>query len=469
MTAPLADLVLRPMSGAGVVARFGGVFLVVAEETDDVAEPVLGRLVEICRAAWSGQADGRVLVRRLAGLVAATEADPPAFCAVAPHGDDLIVFVHGDAEVVVRIRGGEQRISGRESVAWVDRLVAWPADELVVTVPGAQPAAAHDLLDLRGGIVPGAGFSIGGAGGAHAASGSASKDASGPLEPLPLLDPAPTGPPPASPPARPPAPSPALPAAETVVPAPAAEEPAAETVEPAPETVEPTLETVEPAPETVEMIKAPAMPEPPEFESVLLVGSSTTPLPDGVPDHRESGPLPLAVDLPTQSLVTIDIDPATDAVMVGGIYCSRRHFNDPDALYCGVCGIGLVQQTRHVVQGARPPLGVLVLDDGLTYVLDEDYVIGREPGYDDDVREGRALALAVEDPDGGISRAHAAVRLRGWEVIVCDKGSVNGTYVAPPGESVWTPLTPFQPVTIQPGTRVQVGRRTFVYDSHHHI
>lgn len=447
MTAPLADLVMRPMSGAGVVARFGGVFLVVAEETAGGTEPVLGQLVEICRTVSSGQADGRILVRRLAGLVAATDTDPPAFCAVAPHGDDVIVFVHGDAEVVVRIRGGEQRISGRESVAWVDRLVAWPVDELVATVPGAQPAAAQDLLDLRDGIVPGAGFRVGGTAATQATPGSAPREAPAPLEPLPLLDPAPTGPSASSAPApSPPPPSP----------------PAAEAPEPAPE-------IVEPAPETVEMAKAPGIAEPPEFESVLLVGSSTKPLTDAVADHRETGPLPLAADLPTQSLVTIDIDPATDAVMVGGTFCSRRHFNDPDALYCGVCGIGMVQQTRHVVQGARPPLGVLVLDDGLTYVLDEDYVIGREPGYDDDVREGRALALAVEDPDGGISRAHAAVRLRGWEVIVCDKGSVNGTYVAPPGESVWTPLTPFQPVTIQPGTRVQVGRRTFVYDSHHHI
>ena len=466
MTAPLADLVLRPMSGAGVVARFGGVFLVVATEADDAAEPVLGRLVEICRAVSSGQADGRVLVRRLAGLLAATDTDPPAFCTVAPHGDDLIVFVHGDAEVVVRIRGGEQRISGRESVAWVDRLVAWPADELVVTVPGAQHIAARELLDLRSGIVPGAGFWIGAAlsaaPGAEGAAGSGSKEASQPLEPLPLLDSAVPG--------GAPEPRPGDSAAEPVGPAPESVAPAPESVEPAPESVAPTSETVDPAPETVELAKQPASGAPPTFESVLLVGSTaTTPLSEDVSDHRETGPLPLAADLPTQSLVTIDVDLPADAIMVGGIYCSRGHFNDPDALYCGVCGIGLVQQTRHVVQGVRPPLGVLVLDDGLTYVLDEDYVIGREPGYDDDVREGRALALAVEDPDGGISRAHAAVRLRGWEVIVCDKGSVNGTYIAPPGESVWTPLTPFQPVTIKPGTRVQVGRRTFVYDSHHHI
>lgn len=425
MTGPLDDLILRPMSGPGVVARFGGVFLVVAAEADDVAEPVAGQLVEICRAVSSGTSAGRALVRRLAGLVAGTDTEPPAFCAVAAHGDDLIVFVHGEAEAVVRMRGGEQRISGRESAAWVDRLVAWPADELVVTVPGAQQVAAQELLDLRGGVVPGAGFCIGATAGSPAPSASPPKEASQPLQPLPVLDTAVPGKP-------------------------------------------PPAQTAEPDPETAPLVRQPADDAPPSFESVLLVGSKATPK-EHVADREQSGPLPLAADMPTQSFVSVDIEPASDAVMVGGIYCSRGHFNDPHAAYCGVCGIGLVQQTHHVVQGARPPLGVLVLDDGLTYVLDADYVLGREPGYDDDVRAGRALPLAVEDPDGGISRAHAAVRLRGWEVIVCDKGSVNGTYIAPPGESVWTPLTPFEPVTIRPGTRVQVGRRTFVYDSHHHI
>lgn len=425
MTAPLEDLVLRPMSGPGVVARFGGVFLVVGEESDDVPEPVLGRLVEVCRAVSSGQVDGRVLVRRLAGLVAATDTDPPAFCAVAPHGDDLIVFVHGDAEVLVRIRGGEQQISGRESAAWVDRLVAWPADELVVTVQGAQQVAAQEYLDLRGGVVPGAGFSVTAAA-ASAVGTPKPQEVSEPLMPLPVLDTTvPSGP--------------------------------------------PAQEVEEPAPETEPIARQPADVKPPTFESVLLGGAQPAPVDDAADVEDAGGPLPLAADLPTQSFAALDVDPTATAVTVGGVYCSRGHFNDPDALYCAVCGIGLVQQTRHVVQGIRPPLGVLVLDDGLTYVLDEDYVLGREPGYDDDVREGRALPLAVEDPDGGISRAHAAVQLRGWQVSVCDKGSVNGTYIAPPGESVWTPLTPFQPVTIRPGTRVQVGRRTFVFDSHHHI
>ncbi|MGB9378715.1 MAG: FHA domain-containing protein [Mycobacteriales bacterium] len=410
MTEPLADLLMRPMAGAGVVARFGGVFLVVAEDAPGVAD-LTGQVVDTCRSFGSSETDGRVLVRRLAGLVAAAEDEPPAFCVVAPHGDDVIVFVHGDAEVLVRLRGGEQQISGRESAAWVDRLVAWPADELVATVPGAQQvAAAEQFLDLRSGVVPGAGFRIMAPPPSTVASGGLA-ESSQRLQPLPLLD------------------------------------------------------TESPAPETVEVEQQPATTTPPTFESVLLVGAEA----QAVEPEDPSGPLPLAVDQPTQSVVAIDVGPAAGAVMVGGIYCSRGHFNDPDALYCGVCGIGLVQQTRHVVAGRRPPLGVLVLDDGLSYVLSSDFVIGRDPAYDDDVREGRALALMVEDPDGGISRSHVAVRLQEWRVVVCDKGSVNGTYIAPPGESVWTALTPFEPVVIKPGTRVQVGRRTFVFDSHQHI
>lgn len=391
MTSPLEDLVMRTMSGPGIVARFGSVFLVVAEESVDVAEPVRTQLIGICRAISSVGADGRALVRRLAGLVAATDTDPPAFCAVAPHGGDLIVFVHGDAEVVVRLRGGEQRISGGESAAWVDRLVTWPADELVVTVPAARQVPAQAVLDLRGGIVPGAGFCVEAASvvpvGAQGPAEPTSEDSQS-LEPLPVLD--------------------------------------AVTVHP----------VATQAPEKAELSA----------------------------DHE---PPPFAGDMPTAYLAPVDpVNPA-NAVTVGGIFCSRGHFNDPAGHFCAVCGTGLMQQPRHPVQGARPPLGVLVLDDGLTYVLDDDYVMGREPDYDPDVREGRARPLAIEDPDGGISRAHAEVRLRGWEVVMCDKGSVNGTYIAPPGESVWTPLIPFHPVSIRPGTRVQVGRRTFVFDSRH--
>ena len=154
-------------------------------------------------------------------------------------------------------------------------------------------------------------------------------------------------------------------------------------------------------------------------------------------------------------------------VIVTGNRCSRGHFTSPDGAYCGVCGIAMVQLTRRPVEDVRPPLGYLVLDDGKTFLIDRDYVIGREPGRDPSVQDGRAAPIVLTDHDRKISRAHARVVLDGWDVKILDQHSANGTYIQHAGESSWTRIRDDQPVTIRPGTRVMIGRRTLIFDSHY--
>ncbi|MDP9337192.1 MAG: hypothetical protein M3Q30_28285, partial [Actinomycetota bacterium] len=77
------------------------------------------------------------------------------------------------------------------------------------------------------------------------------------------------------------------------------------------------------------------------------------------------------------------------AVIVTGYICSRGHFNGPDAAYCSACGISMVHLTRRPVKDVRPALGYLVLDDGATFLLDRDYVIGRNPEMDPEVQARR--------------------------------------------------------------------------------
>ena len=55
------------------------------------------------------------------------------------------------------------------------------------------------------------------------------------------------------------------------------------------------------------------------------------------------------------------------AERVRGVYCKNEHFNDPRMLFCAVCGINMVQQTPVLVEGPRPPLGVVVVDDGAVF------------------------------------------------------------------------------------------------------
>ena len=71
---------------------------------------------------------------------------------------------------------------------------------------------------------------------------------------------------------------------------------------------------------------------------------------------------------------------------VRGVYCKNRHFNDPRQLFCAVCGINMVQQTPVLVNGVRPPLGVVVLDDGSVFQLDTPYLLGRDPSADERVQ-----------------------------------------------------------------------------------
>jgi FHA domain len=190
--------------------------------------------------------------------------------------------------------------------------------------------------------------------------------------------------------------------------------------------------------------------EPVPFISVALA----EPVPEEV-----RAPLPIAGQ---ESHVHVE----TSGPKVRGVICSRGHFNDPAAPFCSVCGISMVQRTLNLVEGPRPPLGVIVLDDGTTFTLDSDYVLGREPENDPAVVSGQARPLAMTDPDRTVSRVHAGLVIDGWNVKAVDRGSANGTFIAAPGEDDWVPLIPNRPTAIKPGTRVRLGQRVLLFDSH---
>jgi hypothetical protein len=198
------------------------------------------------------------------------------------------------------------------------------------------------------------------------------------------------------------------------------------------------------------------------FEAVNLLA----PLPDETPEVRE--PLPVAAP---QAPAAPDVAPAAheaadDSVQVLGVYCKNGHFDDPAARYCAICGISMAQQTLIPRLGPRPPLGVLVLDDGAIFSLDRDYVIGRDPDRDADVASGVARPLRIDDPHGQLSRVHLRIHLEGWQVEVVDLGSANGTGVWRPGDTQWTRVPPQTRIPIRPGTQVGFGRSQLRYESH---
>lgn len=153
--------------------------------------------------------------------------------------------------------------------------------------------------------------------------------------------------------------------------------------------------------------------------------------------------------------------------VVTGVLCRDGHFNHPQARYCSVCGVAMLHRTRAPVQRPRPPLGVVVADDGTTYTLDVDHVVGRDPEEDPAVAEGRAHAVQLDDDELSVSRVHAGIRLEGWDVLLVDRGSANGTFVAPRDSDEWRRLEPNDPEVLAPGTRIAFGRRTATFESHH--
>src|SRR5262249_12373900 len=148
------------------------------------------------------------------------------------------------------------------------------------------------------------------------------------------------------------------------------------------------------------------------------------------------------------------------APIVEGVYCQNGHFEDPQALSCATCGVAMNPQQQPML-GPRPPLGVLVLDDGSVFQLDTDYVVGREPGLDPSVAGGQSRPLRVADDSGIVSRVHARVQLDGWRVTVIDLGSANGTKIRYPNGADEQMLAPNVPVVLTSGSEVDLGGREF--------
>ena len=393
----LDDLPLTPVPGDGILCRLPGVVLLALPSADQLE--AADELVALCRevVTAAGAPPGRILARRLAGLLGAGEPDrAPPFCVLGQAEAGVAVVVHGDVEVVIDRPDGALTLSGRDSATWVDRIVDESFTAVTAVPGGASSPEPNHRFELRQGVTPAAAFMLGRAGEAPLEEDEEDQTA---------ISPATVAPPP------PP-------------------------VEEAP---------VAPAKEGV------------EFEAVSLL----TPAPEAEPEARE--PLPVAAEPAPEPGPVAE----TVGAEVDGIVCSRGHFNDPDSLYCNVCGISMVQQTHNLVKGRRPPLGFLVFDDGNTYQVDADYVIGRDPDTDEAVSSGRARPLVLDDAEGGISRRHAAITLDGWSVVFSDRGSTNGTYVWDAASGAWRRLATEERVTITPGTRLALGRRTLVFESPH--
>lgn len=408
-----------------VAARAGAVVVVAHRESvpltaDSGAVRIWRELNDLITEALDidGEQFGRAFARLVARWVGEQD-DNVEFGVLSPVESGLAVFLHGDVTAVVgRSDGAFESIRGRDAAFSVDRIVDVSGSAAVFVVEGA---AWPKVPDIRGigslveGVAPGAGAVLW------------------------------------------------LGAIDAVLPPEQAEsKPADKASLQKPERRKVDDDDIE-STRRSDVLSEEFVPPPAKDVKLVLPKTHHQFVGDNEPPPPRR-PLPVGRTKETETPTVAD--PATPGtVSVRGVRCARGHLNDPRVAFCRLCGLRM-NETQIVSEGERPPLGFLVLDDGMTFILHGNCVVGREPENSESVRSG-ATPIRLSDRAGGMSRAHAEIRLIEWDVAVVDLGSTNGTHVRLPGYRDWRTLTPGQPVVLTPGAEISIGGRTITFDSPH--
>lgn len=507
---------IEVLPGAHLVASVNGAVVVVAHRgegpvtADTVAARTMTALLDIVREALardrhrSGRAVARLATTWLMGL-SNGEEDEVEFGVITPVDDGLAVFLHGGITAVLAGPGHTEVLRGRDAGFTVDRMVTpAPASGAGLFVDEAGWTAGslpgRGILSLGAGTAPGSGAVLwSGATGdeprghdvaegpraPHAAAESPSRAEPEPTgEPGRITEPPHAGPRPVSEPhpveGPPPIPGPNVTAGPQAAPQPhrpdaqpgsqasAARPPRAPSLRKGGASGDAATEVD---------LQAPSR-RATQRDGVTPAAAQPIPPAGAPPAHRTDREHAIANDanlaetvVPTAGVVAAPLGSTGSntlghRVIVPGFQCARHHHNDPRVSFCAVCGIRMDQLTCVLSEGVRPPLGVLLLDDGTSFVLDSDCVLGREPEHSEAVARG-ARPVRLEDSSGGMSRAHAEIRLLDWDVTVVDGGSTNGTHIRHPGRQDWVRAVPGQPIVLAPGAQIQLGGRVLTFDSQH--
>jgi len=198
-------------------------------------------------------------------------------------------------------------------------------------------------------------------------------------------------------------------------------------------------ESSAPAPEPATVPEAAAAPEPPAAPEPAAAPATAPPVGTGArativptadtaPQAAEPEPEPAGETAP---------QPADDAPAPGAVPANATVF-------------------------VSRPVGFLVAADGMRIPLDRVYVLGREPEIDPTVAEGVATPVRLNDEGNLISRVQSHLAVHDGEVQVRDANSLNGTYIAGPGDEEWTRIGA-DAVTLPPEWSLRVGDIVFTF------
>ncbi len=140
--------------------------------------------------------------------------------------------------------------------------------------------------------------------------------------------------------------------------------------------------------------------------------------------------------------------------MVMAVVCQYGHSSPQNATVCRVCGNPIAPQGPRLV--VRPPLAVLRASNGESMQVDRAVLVGRAPSASRSTARAPRL-LTVPSPGHDISRNHVEVTPDGWQVVVTDLQSTNGTVLMRPGSGDRQQLPPNEPVAVPLGSVMELG------------
>jgi FHA domain len=147
-----------------------------------------------------------------------------------------------------------------------------------------------------------------------------------------------------------------------------------------------------------------------------------------------------------------EVDIQDSAILA--VLCPNGHASPPSSISCRICGGPVAIQGPQFV--AYPVLAVLRASDGTSAELDRPIIIGRAPSTDRSSSRAPRL-MTVPSPNHDISRTHLEVSPDGWQIVVTDLNSTNGTILVRPGGGDPQQLPPGEPVPVQVGSVMELG------------
>jgi hypothetical protein len=145
--------------------------------------------------------------------------------------------------------------------------------------------------------------------------------------------------------------------------------------------------------------------------------------------------------------------PAATGPTVMAVRCPRSHLTSAYSAQCRICGDAIDEQVPNEVP--RPTLGRLVLSTGETVILDRDVILGRAPESTEEDPAVRPNLVRLTD-SGEVSRMHVRVTLDGWQPLLRDLGSSNGTTLTLSSSSPQQ-LRPQEDYLLEPGCEVSLA------------